>query len=355
MRVALVSSDVLPTPPPRYGGLEQVVWLLARELAAMGHEVTLYALRGSRCPDGAELVELAAGEDVARRHGERLLRADIVHDHGWQRVAWSLCRDHPGLRAVWTLHGPHAGYAPPPPGLTVCGISRYHAWSIGAELGQRCPWVYNGVDLEAYPLWEGPREGYLAWMARLAPEKGLHLALAWAEEAGIPLRVAGTEHLVADAGYVQAMLRRMDGRRAAWLGDLDHARKVPFLQRARALLAPTPQFLEAFGLYLVEAMACGTPVVAMPAPSAPVELVREGGVVIHHPDDFLAALEAAMAIPPADCRRNAERFGARAMADAYVALYERVLGTSPAAQASREGSTCRGRSPSTAHAQSPNG
>jgi glycosyltransferase involved in cell wall biosynthesis len=322
MRIALISSDALPTPPPRYGGLEQVVYLLARELARMGHTVTVYALEGSQPPPGVCFVPFRSVWDCWQ-YEEQILEHDVIHGHDWQKFVWQLAEKHPKRQFVQTWHGHRIGHDRPAANVTVAGVSRWNAFVLSAETGVLCPHVYNGIDLDEYPLHAGQREDYVLCMNRLDPAKGLHLAVELAKMHGFRLKACGTEHLVPDREYVQAVLTRMDGKQLCYLGDLGMELKVNCLQRAQCLLwfCPWP---EPFGLGAIEAMACGTPVVAL-AWGGVTETVQQGGVLVTHPEEVPAAIRRASAIPPEICRRNAWRFSARAMAESYVGLYNSLI------------------------------
>ncbi len=326
MHVVLVSSGVLPVPPPRYGGAEVVIGLLARGLAASGHQVTLFALQGSRPIPGVRLVLFDQADEVGRLYPDILAAADIVHGHVPAGVTWDLARrqgDRDRPRIVHTVHGAALGAPSLPDAVVAVGLSESHALALSAELGRPCPFVYNGIDLEAYPCHTGHRSTRVLYMNRLAPEKGLHLAVEACRRTGVALDVAGTEHLVGDPGYVRTWLGRMDGREVAYHGDLGPAEKLDRLQHARALLWTAP-WEEPFGLGVVEAMACGTPVIGLARGALP-EIVREGGRLVHSVADLPEAIRLGGLPDPAACRRNAERFSARAMVTSYITLYEGVL------------------------------
>ncbi len=327
MKVSLLSSGVLPVPPPRYGGAEVIVGLIARELAALGHEVTLFALAGSRPIPGVRLVEFADVREPLVKYADMLLDCDIVHGHVPAGVTWEFAAAHPGLarpRILHTVHGVSLDVLPPA-GVIVAGVSASQAFALSGELGHTCPWVYNGIDLDAYPLHEGPRDGPLLYMNRIAPEKGLHLAMEVCRRLGERLQVCGTEHLVGSPPYVRAMLARMDGDQVIYHGDVGMDVKVPLLQHARALLWTAP-WEEPFGMGVVEAMACGTPVIGLARGALP-ELLQGGGVPVgSFGSEYLRGfVDVALQIPPRRCRDNAEKFSARSMGQGYELLYREVI------------------------------
>jgi glycosyltransferase involved in cell wall biosynthesis len=337
VRIALVSADVLPTPPTgeRYGGLERVVWSLARHLARRGHTVTLYALPKSQAPEGVALVEVEHSTDLLTAEGSAdLMVADVVHCHDWSLVGWQLAEEHPERVFFQTWHGPYLGarahWEPPPRNLVLCGISKWHAKLLEAELGAQpgsVEAVYNGIELDDFPVYTGEREPYLAYLNRLGPEKGLHLAIAMAGEVGRQLRVAGTERHIADPDFVMAMLQRMDGKKVVYEGDLGQDAKYELLSKATALLWLPIGFEEPFGLGIVEAMACGTPVIALDRGDVrelvPKDLILAGTTKY----DLGSGLGIAYRPSAHDrMRAIAERFSAEVMAVDYETVYETGTG-----------------------------
>lgn len=324
MNIALVAPIIFPVPSPAYGGVEAVLANLAARLCDLGHTVTLYAKKGSKPDPRARVVEIEAEADAFT---EDLLAADVVHMHGWDAPAfWAFAEANPDRRFVQTWHGPSMGYTAPPANVTVCGVSHWHAWSMSAELGVECVGVPNGIHLADYPLYEGPRERFLLSLNRLDPAKGIHRAIAVAKTADMQLRIAGPEHGVPDPGYVQAILSRCDGERVVYEGNLGLEDKVHLLQRATAVLW-LGGWEEPFGLGIVEANACGTPVLALARGALP-EVLRGGGkalLEIDHKEDagrFLAL--PSFYCRPLECRANAERFTDTIMAQRYEEVYARA-------------------------------
>lgn len=340
MRIALLAPVSLPVPPHGYGGTELVVHQLAEGLVDAGHDVTLFATGDSRTralcrwifpraftPMGFDTTETTL--PFERAHAAWAFSQaedfDLIHDHTKAegvRLASSvrtpvLTTIHndftPARRALYLSHPEHAFVA----------ISQAHA--------RRCPElpflgvVYNGMDLQA-PVFRAEKAPYLLFLGRLCAEKGTHTAIAAAQAAGLPLVLAGKIDPM-DAQYVrEQVMPHVDGTRVRYVGEVTGAPKWDLIAGARALLFPI-QWPEPFGLVMIEAMACGTPVVALRWGSVP-EVVAHG-VTGWIADDFEGLLEGIRRsgeIDPYACRRWVEeRFGTEAMVAAYLALYARLL------------------------------
>jgi glycosyltransferase involved in cell wall biosynthesis len=197
--------------------------------------------------------------------------------------------------------------------------------------------VYHGIDLTQFTFNARP-EGYLAFLGRAAPEKGLDTAIRVARRAGLPLKVAvrmplpfrDDPNVRADWEYWEQTIQPLLGQGVEMIGEVSGARKDEFLRNAAALLFPI-RWPEPFGLVMVEALACGTPVLALRAGSV-AEVIRDGatGFIRDSEDGLVAAIGRVQEIDRATCRREAERrFSASAMADAYERLYARLVHGQP--------------------------
>jgi glycosyltransferase involved in cell wall biosynthesis/predicted SAM-dependent methyltransferase len=351
LRIALISTPFLRSPPDNYGGLEQVVADLAEALAEMGHDVTVFAADGSKVK-GCKVVEfgppalrvqvdwLAAERRAYEFYKDMLKDFDLVHGHNWLGFEYAAKARSPSLRVCHTHHGglnlEWWGRSRPPFKLNLIAISDWMRRVYAAQ-GFESRYVYNGVNLARYPF-KAEKGERLVWVGRIDRFKQPHVAIEVARRLGIGLDIAGGT-FVQDPAYLEEIRRMCDGTQIRFHPDAPHDAKVRLLQDAKALIF-TSRMGEPFGLVPVEAMSCGTPVVAV-NDGAVEEVVKEGGVVCEtflkevaekgpvyrEKRDLVDALVEAvrsLRIRPEDCRRNAERFSREAMARNYEALYRQV-------------------------------
>lgn len=339
MRIAQVAPLFESVPPKLYGGTERVVSYLTEELVRQGHEVTLFASGDSEtsarlvagCPKALwqepgcretlpHHVRLA--ELVARQAN----RFDVIHFH-LEYVHFPLVsRLH--CPSVTTLHG--CLYAPDQEALF---DANPHVPLVSISDAQRRPipranWrgtVYHGLPLDTYTFRPGPGS-YLAFLGRVCPEKGLDKAIEIARQVGLPLRIAARVDPVEQSYYeevIEPLCRAVPS--VQFVGEVGGAAKDAFLGGASALLFPI-DWEEPFGLVMIEAMACGTPVVAFRRGSVPEVMVD--GVTGFVVDNVPSAVEAVRAVPSIDrrgCRRVFEqRFGVARMAQGYLEVYRRL-------------------------------
>jgi glycosyltransferase involved in cell wall biosynthesis len=337
MRIAQVAPLYESVPPRLYGGTERVVSFLTEELVSLGHDVTLFASGDSTT--SAHLVPLAPNAlrldpgciDQLAHHVRQLERVfkdsdafDVMHFH-IDYIHFPLSRRY-RLARLTTLHG-----RLDIPDLVPLYREFPHEPVVSISDSQRgpLPWigwlatVYHGLPRRLYAL--QPEAGdYLAFVARISPEKGPEAAIHIARAAGIPLKMAAKVD-PADRLYFEERVRPLlEGGGVEWIGEIDEAGKREILGGALALLFPI-DWLEPFGLALIESMAFGTPIIAYPRGSVPEIMVDgETGFIVADAD---AALEAVRKVGGLDCRRVREvfeqRFTAGRMAREYVALYER--------------------------------
>ena len=337
MRIAEIAPPWIEVPPQGYGGIELVVDLLTTGLHARGHDVTLFAPEGSLSDADVVSPLPAAGASsigdpwfeayhvlVAYRAVEQF---DLVHDHTFLGPALAATlRDGPPV--VHTLHGPWEGRARSYYQLL---HDQIHLVAISATQRSANSSVHyagtipNGIDLRSYPLGEGRREDFLVYIGRSNADKAPELAVELAHRANLPLKLVVKCNEDAEREHWKREVEpRLNGSEEV-LAEISHDEKVDLLQRGRAFVFPI-RWDEPFGLVMVEAMACGMPVLATPRGAAR-DLVVDGETGFLRDDlDELAAMTAAVDdIRPQDCRAHVERhFSADAMATAYEELFERV-------------------------------
>lgn len=339
MRVCLLASPAVSVPPLSYGGTEAVLDILARGLEAAGHDVLLIATGDSTCPvdkawcfpeavgvglggPGVELRQATHGYRAAATWG-----ADIVHDH--TVIGPLYARDVAELPVVTTNHGPFDApdlgpyYRAISGRVPIIAISHHQASrALGTSIAAV---IHHGVDLERFPEGTGTG-GYAMFLGRMHPDKGVDVAARVARAAGVPLRIAAKMSEPQEVAYFEAEVQPLLGDGVEYLGEIGFAEKVRLLGQATCLLNPI-RWAEPFGMVMVEAMACGTPIVGTPWGSIP-ELVDEGvtGHLRTTEDALADALLAADQLDRTACRESVRsRFSAERMVAGHVALYERLV------------------------------
>ncbi|MSO78834.1 MAG: glycosyltransferase family 4 protein [Acidimicrobiia bacterium] len=344
MRIAQIAPPWFTVPPRHYGGIELVVALLADGLEARGHEVTLFASGGSdtkatlvspleEVPDPALLGNswfdafhaLSAYLDVGR--------FDVVHDHSGI-IGPSLAAMLGGTPpVVHTLHGPWTESSRRFYSLI---DERVHLVAISDT--QRCDnptikyaaTVHNGIDLELYP-YRAEKEDFLVYVGRANPDKGPTRAIEVARRAGLPLAMIVKKTEPFERAYWEEIVAPMLTDDVEVFEAVSHEFKVDLLGRARAMVFPI-DWAEPFGLVMIEAMACGTPVVTCPVGAAS-EVVTDGvtGFLAESLDELAAAVGRVEQCAPEACRADVEaRFSADLMVDAYEGLLTGLALPSPA-------------------------
>jgi glycosyltransferase involved in cell wall biosynthesis len=342
MRIAQVAPLYESVPPKAYGGTERVVHVLTEELVAMGHEVTLFASGDSatsaqlvpicprslrldpECEDPYAWQELALAL-VAKEHA----RFDVVHFH-LDYHHFSLSRAL-ALPNVTTLHGR----------LDLPGLAElYEEFKdmplVSISDDQRTPlpnarWlrtIHHGLRLGPDTFNASPAD-YLVFVGRLSREKRPDRAIAIAGAVGMKLKVAAKIDDADRAYYERELLPLFEQPHVEFLGELDEPRKLELMGKAKAFLMPV-DWPEPFGLVAIEAMACGTPVLAFRQGAMP-EVIEEGvsGVLVDDVPEAIAAMPRLLGLPRAGVRQAFDRhFTARRMADEYVEVYEYIARSS---------------------------
>ena len=344
LRIGLIPPFWTPIPPKTYGGIELVVHLLAEELVRQGHDVTLFGTGDSHtsarlvpvceknmldymAETGAYVYEAYANAAIARvmaRAGD----CDVLHFHtGMHWMPFASLLKTPSIFTIHTF----ASYddrwlAQEFQNVTLAGISHYQARQLEEGTGLKIPVVHNGCDFGKFePSYEAGR--YLAFLGRMSFDKNPLDAIRIAKAAGMPIVLAGQAQQAKEEAYFEEYIKPLiDGEQVRYIGPVNHEQKQELLRNAAALVFPV-QWAEPFGLVMIEAMACGTPVLARSLGS--VEEVVESGVTGYHAPEIAGMLEllpATLGLDRRAVRAGAEgRFSYQRMVEGYVELYRRVV------------------------------
>jgi glycosyltransferase involved in cell wall biosynthesis len=335
MRVALLGPISFPTPPPGYGPWEQIAYNIAEGMTARGLDVTLFATGNSRTHAKlAAVVPVGLSDDPALNgdvygalHIANLFRRahefDLIHNSfDWKPLTYALATTAPPL--VTTIHG---FSSPPILAAYYAGASRSFYCSISdADRDPGLDYlatVYNGIDVASFAFVAQPGD-YLAFLGRFHPEKGAHLAIEIARRAGVRLKLAGIPQ---DREYFRTQIEPfVDGDRVQFVGPVEREARQELLAGALALVHMTTR-PERFGLTMVEAMACGTPVLGARMGSIP-EIVVDGvtGFTCNSVDDAVAKVPQLRDLDRRACRQRViDAFSLDRMIDGYVAAYRQAL------------------------------
>ncbi len=345
-RIALVAPSRSPIAQPFAGGLEAHVWTLTLALRARGHEVTLFAAPGSDprlharhldlqtdwlSADARRDVSMQPDLVVGEHHAylalmmqlHRSFDFDLIHNHSVHYLPLAMSEAMP-VPMVTTLHTPPTPWlesavrcASRPPQLVAVSRSTSAAW---AHVARDIPVVLNGVDTRQWTF--GPGGGPAVWSGRIAPEKGLHLAIAAAAAADRSLDIAGP---VVDRDYFARRIDPLLGPRVRYLGHLDQSSLSDVVRHADVALV-TPDWDEPYGLVVAEALASGTPVAAFGRGGIP-EIVDYECARLAVPGDIASLAQAMLDAAALDRRAARRRAEGHCSVQAMMASYERMLST----------------------------
>ena len=340
MKIAQIAPLCESVPPRLYGGTERIVAYLTDALVELGHDVTLFAsaeaktkatlipmrdqaIRLDGLPRKSELAAHLVMMDQVRRYADQF---DILHFHT-DLVQLPLFEDI-AHRTLTTIHGR----------LDIADLDRaYRRWMryplVSISDRQRLPipdanWlatIHHGLPTNLLRFSEHPRGGYLAFLGRISEEKRADRAIAIARRAGIPLKIAAKVDEVDDLYFRRVVQPRIEAPHVEFIGEISEDQKSEFLGNARALLFPI-DWPEPFGLVMIEAMACGTPVLAFDCGAVP-EVIEPGltGAIVCSEKEAAAALDGVLALDRRKIRRAFElRFSATVMARRYMQFYTRL-------------------------------
>lgn len=345
MNIAQIAPLIESVPPRLYGGSERIVSYLTEELVKLGHDVTLFASGDS--VTSAQLVPCVpkALRLDARVHDSipyymlmldrvRALaeQFDILHFH-IDFFPFPIFRPI-APRTLTTLHGRLD--LPDLPAFYL-GFDDMPLVSISAAQREPLPGanylktIHHGLPLNLHTPTYDPRGGYLAFLGRISPEKGVDRAIRIAQRFGIPIKIAAKVDR-ADRDYFRDVVEPLLSEPGVELvGEINERQKTAFLGEAKALLFPI-DWPEPFGLVMIEAMACGTPILAFRRGSVP-EIIDDGvsGIIVDSLDEAVAALPRVLSLDRRRVRQAFDRrFGADRMARDYVSLYRAMLRQAPA-------------------------
>ena len=338
MKVGLLAPPWVPVPPPFYGGTEAVVDRLARGLVAAGHEVLLFAPGDSTCdvptvphtlparPEeiGLTTVELAY---VIRGH-DCLSSCDVIHDHTLAGPSIGRRRGAPAM--VTTSHGPftpevsdvYRSFARQVPIIAISHSQAVEASLQGIHVSRV---IHHGLDPDEVTAGKGDG-GYLLFLGRMHPDKGVDVAARVARRSGVPLRIAAKMREPAERAWFEACVKPLLSEEVTYVGEVGRQDAVTLLQGASALVNPI-LWSEPFGLVMVEALAAGTPVLAFPNGAAP-EIVEDGvtGYLCADEDQLSRRVSDVMALDRAACRAAVlSRFSTGRVVEDHLALYTNVI------------------------------
>jgi len=340
MKIAQIAPLIESVPPRLYGGTERVVSYLTEDLVAQGHEVTLFASGDSitaadlvPCCTQALRLDTAVSNVVPYymlmldKVRSRAAEFDVLHFH-IDHFHFPIFRHLP-IPSLTTLHGrqDHRDCLP-----FFAGFSDMPLISISEA--QRAPLphanfvatIHHGIPQNLHEANYRPTGGYLAFVGRITPEKGPVDAIGIAQSLGIPLKIAAKVDKVDEAYFREVVQPMLSTEGVEFIGEINEKDKGPFLQDAIALLFPIC-WPEPFGLVMIEAMACGTPVLAYRAGAVP-EVIDEGvtGMIVDNIDQARIASVQVAALDRRKVRRRfEERFTARRMANDYVRVYRGLV------------------------------
>ncbi|HEY5805780.1 MAG TPA: glycosyltransferase family 4 protein [Candidatus Saccharimonadales bacterium] len=347
MRIALLSPFEEPVPPKMYGGTERIVYTLAEEWVAMGHDVTLYASGDSQtaaklipCTPRAVRVLPEARNPLTRQalnlhalatalQDIRDTRYDIIHNHfGWQTLLFNAFLNWP---MVTTLHGTldkalmpteHKmhNYFREAPFVSISNSQRRHSPKLNYV-----ETVYHGIYPDEFEYNDKP-DDYLAFLGRIHPQKGPVHAIRLAKKTGQKLIIAAKVDPAEFHYFGKRIKPLIDGKQIVYIGEVGHEEKVKLLKNAKALLSPL-QWDEPFGIVNVESMACGTPVITARRGSMP-EIIVEGktGFLCRNSKEMEAAIGNIGQLDRRACREHVENnFTARKMAENYIKAFTKVI------------------------------
>lgn len=340
MRIALVAPPFISVPPKVYGGTELFIAQLAAGLQKLGNDVVVYCngestvavekrwlYQKAQWPIQGEVYDnLKDINHTSWAVNDAIESCDLIHLNNAPGLAHSRFTKVP---FVYTIHHPHLdglsefyNHYPAAYYVTISDFQRER------ETMPHVQTIHHGIDLSLYHFRENKGQ-YLSFIGRIAPIKGTHTAIAVAKKAGIPLKIAGEVQPLFRDYFEREVKPHIDGKFIEFIGQADLAAKNELLCNSLAMVFPI-HWDEPFGLVMIESMACGTPVLALPGGSVP-EVVKDGvsGYVCRDVDDMARRAKEVSSISPHLVRQYVEEFfSLDRMVNDYHQMYSRIVGTS---------------------------
>ena len=346
LKIAQLAPLWEPVPPKKYGGIEIMIKALTDELVKRGHEATLFAAGNSKTKAELKAVfpKSLLEEKVDWYHrSQNLINAgnafkyadkfDIIHNHAGDNALFftDICQ----TPVLTTLHN----VLPDPKNRNSDEYVTFKYYArktnfASISFNQRTHTdlklkyvdnIYNGININDFSFNENPKD-YLAWLGRIHYGKGMWNAVSAAKKSKQKLMLAGGATCETDEEYFKSVKPMIDGKRIKYIGEVSPKEKNELLGNAKALLFPTI-WEEPFGLVMIEAMACGAPVIAFNKGSVP-EVIKNGktGFIVKNEKEMIEAIKKIDKINRADCRQHVENnFTVEKMVDRYERVYEKVI------------------------------
>ncbi len=344
MKIVQIAPFEESVPPKKYGGTELVIHNLTEGLIKKGHNVSLIATQDSKTsaklisPLKKPIRKEKSIKDPKSRESFKYIgigktlkiinsikNIDIIHNHiGWRLIPFLSSFNAPSLT---TLHGPlNSKYQQ----IIYNEYKKCFIASISDSQRKPLPnlnyvaTVYNGIDINLFDF-KKTQGKYLAFLGRISPEKGTREAILTAKKTNLPLKIAAKLDAV-DQEYFQKKVNPLiDGKQIQYIGEIGPIQKNIFLKNAMALLAPV-QWEEPFGLFMIESMACGTPVIAFNRGSVPEIIENEKtGFIVNNLKEMITAVSKISSIKRQDCRERVEKnFTSKIMVKNYEEIYKKI-------------------------------
>ncbi len=350
MKIAILSTPYIAVPPVGYGGIELVVHNLTEKLVEKGHQVLLFATGDSLTKAKlAYYYPKAVGNNLEVKNNSLIIvphlhaffkliekeDIDIIHNN-CQYEAMFFC-DLQKKPFIHTLHGAFYKNLKSPSGLNelkrkILKMFKHHPF-ISISNNQRIglpdlnyiKTIYNGINIEKFHLGDG-KGNYLAYLGRITPNKGVEVAIKIAKKLNIPLKIAAFVDK-GDMDYFKNIILPQVNKNIEFLGEIKSEKeKSEFFGRAKAFIFPI-QWHEPFGLVMIEAMACGTPVIAFNKGSVPEVVVNnKTGFIVESEEEMIEAIKKIDSIDRQECRKHVEKnFTVEKMVNDYLEAYKIVI------------------------------